>query len=595
MGYCFGPSAWELTRDTMRKQTTRKQTTRKRSSTRPAGFSTQNHALPHSELSDLLVLQQISSELISERSTRALYERIVDAAVAIMHSDYASMQMLYPERGTGGELRLLAFRGFNPKAAQFWEWVRADSKSTCGLALRTGRRVLAPDIETSEFMSDSEDQKIYLQTGIRACQTTPLVSRGGNIVGMISTHWHTPHQPSVRDLRLFDILARQAADLIERTRREQELAQRAALLDLSTDAIIVRDLAGLILYWNRGAEQLYGWLRDEALGKNIHSLLHTRFPAPLNQIEDELFRTGRWNGELIQTRRDGQVISVLCRKSLDRNANGKSPTLLETTTDISERKRIDEQVKEQEERFRKTEKIVAAGRLAASLAHEINNPLTSVGNILYIVGHRPGIDNETKAWMSTAEAELTRVSRIVKQSLSYYRSDTSPKEVDLPTLVEESIQIFSDRLTRQGVDIVKTIAPGLSIVCFAGEIRQVVDNLLLNAAEATPPHGRLAISLRRSRNWSDHSQKGVRLTIADTGCGIPKEHLCKIFEPFFTTKPEKGTGLGLWVVQGIVAKHGGNIRVRSAAAGKKTGTVVSVLWPSSLQRDPIPHAAALSA
>src|SRR5437660_2355078 len=149
------------------------------------------------------------------------YEKIVDDAVAVMRSEYASVQMLFPERGAGGELRLLAFRGFNPEAAKFWEWVRADSKSTCGIALRETRRVVAPDIAVCDFMADSEDQQVYLQTGIHACQTTPLIARTGNVVGMISTHWRTPHQPSEGDFDLFDILARQAADLIERCRQEE--------------------------------------------------------------------------------------------------------------------------------------------------------------------------------------------------------------------------------------------------------------------------------------------------------------------------------------------------------------------------------------
>jgi GAF domain-containing protein len=155
-------------------------------------------------------------------SQRSHYEKIVDTAVALMHADYASMQMLYPERGTGGELRLLAFRGFNPQAAKFWEWVRADSKSTCGIALRDTQRVVAPDIAACDFMADSEDQQVYLQTGIRACQTTPLIGRGGNVVGMISTHWSTPHEPSEKEFRLFDTLAAEAADLIETCRGQIE-------------------------------------------------------------------------------------------------------------------------------------------------------------------------------------------------------------------------------------------------------------------------------------------------------------------------------------------------------------------------------------
>jgi DNA-binding NarL/FixJ family response regulator len=149
------------------------------------------------------------------------YENIVDDAVDIMRSDYASMQMLYPKRARGGELRLLAFRGFNPEAAKFWEWVRADSKSTCGIALRDGQRVVAPDIATCDFMTDSEDQRIYLQTGIRACQTTPLIAGAGNVVGMLSTHWLMPHHPSEQDFLRFDALAKQAADLIECCNREE--------------------------------------------------------------------------------------------------------------------------------------------------------------------------------------------------------------------------------------------------------------------------------------------------------------------------------------------------------------------------------------
>lgn len=148
-------------------------------------------------------------------------ENIVDVAVTLMRSEYASLQMLHPERGAGGELRLLAFRGFNPQAAIFWEWVRADSGSTCGMALRTNRRVVAPDIAACDFMTGSEDQQVYLQTGIRACQTTPLIARAGNVIGMISTHWRAPHQPSEDDFRRFDVLARQAADLIELRGREE--------------------------------------------------------------------------------------------------------------------------------------------------------------------------------------------------------------------------------------------------------------------------------------------------------------------------------------------------------------------------------------
>ena len=181
------------------------------------------------ELAATQQLQETSTQLVREDNVDALYEQILDAAVAIMRSDFASIQMLYPERGPGGELRLLGHRGFNPQAAKFWEWVRPTSKSTYGIALRTCQRVIVPDVETSDLMAGTEDQAAYLQTGIRSVQTTPLFSRSGKLLGMISTHWRQPHQPSERDLRLLDVLGRLAADLIERSQAEK------AMQDLNAD------------------------------------------------------------------------------------------------------------------------------------------------------------------------------------------------------------------------------------------------------------------------------------------------------------------------------------------------------------------------
>ena len=182
-----------------------------------------------SELDAARELQKISTQLIHTSDARVLYENILDAAVAIMRSDFASMQMFDPERG---ELRLLAYRGFDPTAVAFWEWVRPGSGSTCGAALATGDRSIVSDIELSDFMARSEDLETYRQTGIRAVQSTPLVSRAGRLLGMISTHWRNPHPPSEHDLHLLDVLARQAADLIERKQAEVTDQRLAAIVEL---------------------------------------------------------------------------------------------------------------------------------------------------------------------------------------------------------------------------------------------------------------------------------------------------------------------------------------------------------------------------
>jgi len=173
------------------------------------------------ELAEAQLLQSISSEIIREQNVETLYEKLLDAAVVIMGAHFASMQMLHPDRG-GGELELLAFRGFTPEAAAFWKWVGINSAgTTCGAALRTGKRVIVSDVESCDYIVGTEDLKVFRQTGIRACQSTPLLSRNGVIVGMISTHWREAHEPSERSLRLLDIVARQAADFIEHKRTQK--------------------------------------------------------------------------------------------------------------------------------------------------------------------------------------------------------------------------------------------------------------------------------------------------------------------------------------------------------------------------------------
>jgi PAS domain S-box-containing protein len=178
------------------------------------------------ELAATRLLQELSVEIAHEVDLAGLYEKIMDAAVAITRSDFASMQEFHPHRGNVGELKLLTFRGFNPAAAEFWRWVGANSACQCGVAYRTLERVVVPDVEACEFMKGSADLKSFIATGIRSAQSTPLLSRTGKLVGMLSTHWATPHQSSERDLRFVDVLARLAADLIERGTQQEDLRRR---------------------------------------------------------------------------------------------------------------------------------------------------------------------------------------------------------------------------------------------------------------------------------------------------------------------------------------------------------------------------------
>jgi PAS domain S-box-containing protein len=289
-----------------------------------------------SELAATQLLQTISTELIPASSVDALYERILHAAAAIMRSEFASMQMFYPECG---ELRLLAYRGFTPTAAAFWEWVRPASGSTCGVALATGERLIVPDIELCDFMAGTDNLETYRQTGIRAVQSTPLVSRAGQVMGMISTHWRDPHQPLKRDLRLLDVLARQAADLIERTKSELASHRLAAIVDSSHVAIVSKDLNGLITSWNRAAEGLFGYPAGEIIGRPIATLI------PLDRQHEETIILERIRrGELVDhyetigQRKDGSLVDIASTVSPVKDPTGKIMGASKIAYDISDKK-----------------------------------------------------------------------------------------------------------------------------------------------------------------------------------------------------------------------------------------------------------------
>jgi PAS domain S-box-containing protein len=314
------------------------------------------------ELAATQQLQELSTQLIHASHDEVLYEKILDAAMAIMRSDFASMQMFYPE---WGKLRLLAYRGFNPTAAAFWEWVRPASRSTCGLALTTGDRVIVPDIELSDFIAASADLETYRQTGIRAVQSTPLFSRTGSLLGMISTHWRCPHQPSENDLRLLDILARQAADLIERKQTESAYQRLAAIVDSSQDGIVSIELNSIITTWNRGAERLFGYTSDLMIGRPILMLLPSDRYHEEAQILTRIRRGESVDSyESVRKRRDGSLVDVSVSVSPMWNAAGEVIGASKVLRDISKRKKAERALAERDLQLALAGKAARVGSFA---------------------------------------------------------------------------------------------------------------------------------------------------------------------------------------------------------------------------------------
>jgi PAS domain-containing protein len=215
-------------------------------------------------------LQQISTELIQQEDPASLYERVLDGAITIMHSDMASMQSVDERRDA---LQMLAVRGFGPEFANGFEWNGSDAVTSCNVARRSGQRVIVPDVETCDFIAGTPALEDYRKTGIRAVQSKPLLSRSGHVIGVISTYWRRPHTPAENDLRRLDILARQAADLIERKQGEEVKSRLASIVASSDDAIISMDLDGIITTWNQGAQHLFGYTGKEVIGKPVSLLI----------------------------------------------------------------------------------------------------------------------------------------------------------------------------------------------------------------------------------------------------------------------------------------------------------------------------------
>jgi signal transduction histidine kinase/HAMP domain-containing protein len=242
--------------------------------------------------------------------------------------------------------------------------------------------------------------------------------------------------------------------------------------------------------------------------------------------------------------------------------------------DASDRKRS-------EEALRKTEKLAATGRLAASIAHEINNPLEAITNLLFLLRNYCGLEDPALNYVAMAEHEAQRIAEITQQTLRFYRQSTLPARANMGELLDSVLSLYHGRLHALNIQVERDYDTAVDLFCFAGEIRQVFANLVGNAIDATSAGGRLLVRARRSRNWKDPAQAGVRFVVADTGAGMEPAVRERVFEAFFTTKEVTGTGLGLWVSHEIIVKHRGLVHVRSrtAAQGKTSGTVFQLFIP----------------
>jgi two-component system NtrC family sensor kinase len=367
----------------------------------------------------------------------------------------------------------------------------------------------------------------------------------------------------------------------ERARREAMEAEHAraelsAVLSSMAEGLIQLDKVGRVVYVNATGAQMLAANSEDLIGLMLNDVVHIRkddenHKGRASSLVEPLSRT-IMSAETTFHTRDGRPVMVEYT-SAPLIEEGEVTGAVVSFRDISERKRA-------EEALRVTEKLATTGRMAATIAHEINNPLEAVTNLLYLIGHHPGLNETIKGYASMAEQELARVTHITRQTLGFYRRSETPSQFDVTEILDSVLSIYGRRFESGAITVVRKYRFDQPVQGFSGELRQVFSNLLINAIEAVKQEGRIVLHVSPWREWSRAGELcGVRVAIADNGPGRSKERRSHIFEPFFTTKGEKGTGLGLWVSHGIVRKHGGMIRMRSRSEGERTGTCFTVYLP----------------
>ncbi|MEW6208561.1 MAG: PAS domain S-box protein [Acidobacteriota bacterium] len=356
-----------------------------------------------------------------------------------------------------------------------------------------------------------------------------------------------------------------ARDITERRQAEEQLRWQAALLDLATDAILVRDLEDRVLFWSKSAERVYGWSAEEAVGKHVRELHYKEIDRLIPESKRVLLEKGEWSGEVHHVTRKGETIAVLNRWTLLRDQGGNAKSILCINTDITEKKKLEGQ-------FFRAQRMESLGTLAGGIAHDLNNILSPIMMALRLFEMRFR-DEDDRRLVSVLQETAERGAGLVRQVLSFARGVEGERTLLQPRhLIKEAVRIVKDTLPKS-IEIGYSTADDLwPVVGDATQIHQVLMNLIINARDAMPQGGRVRIEA--SNVWIDEnyarmnieSRPGryILIAVSDTGAGIPASIIDRIFEPFFTTKEQgKGTGLGLSTVLTIVKSHGGFINVYS--------------------------------
>jgi two-component system sensor kinase FixL len=439
-------------------------------------------------------------------------------------------------------LRWLEYTGLSSQQAVGWGWATAihdDDRprfvDDWKAALQGGRLL---ETEVRLRRADGEHRWFLIRA-------RPLTEELGRI------RWWFASASDIEDRRQAEAALRQS---------ECALRGHARLLNLTHDTVIVHDIHDVITYWNRGAEDLYGWTREQALGQVAHQLLETVFPAPFEEIVATLTETGRWEGELIHTRRDGTKVVVASRWASQDDQAGCCVGLLETNNDITERRRAEDAVREMQAELAHIARVTTMGEMAASIAHEVNQPLTGVvinGNaaLRWLAGNPPNLAEACEA-VEYIIQDGKRASEVIARIRSLSKKSGTEKEpVDLNETITEVVAFAHGELLRSRVALRTDLGRDLPrVMGDRVQLQQVVLNLVLNGIEA------MSLIVDRPRELlietKSEDAAHIRVAVKDVGIGFQLENVNRLFDPFYTTK-RGGMGMGLSISRSIIEYHGG--------------------------------------
>ena len=427
------------------------------------------------------------------------------------------------------------------------------------------------------------EDKMLAVHRIEAYAGTPLLNSQGAVIGLISVLFQKPIVGEQFIPSTLQIFAARAASELERQKSDQQLREQAALLDAAHDAIFVKDLEDRVLYWNKGAERLYGWASKEVVGRKVSSFLHSDLAEVEGAIQ-KVLKNDRWEGELHKIGKEGNPFLVQASWTLLRDSDGKPTSVLAINSDLTEKKKLEAQ-------FLRAQRMESIGTLAGGIAHDLNNVLAPIMMSVELL-KLTCTSEQDQNLLATLLSSVKRGANLVSKVLGFARGVEGQRiPVNIGHLISELVRVMQETFPRNITIEYESSANLWSVVGDPTQIHQVILNLCVNARDAMPNGGKLTISAANivlddtyaSMNLNARPGSYVVLRVEDSGTGIPPELMERIFEPFFTTKEMgKGTGLGLSTTMAIVKSHSGFINHYSEV-GK--GTKFKVYFPANASKE----------